>query len=166
MTPKNGTTFVNVPRFHIPFFDCDSEVITSAPAEARPHVCDVCIGASRASFPTAQGLAQHMRIKHKKRSDIHNFVNDSGVCPNCATNYVSRIRVIAHLSDTRPSRCRCRNAILNGDIVPELDPELVAKLNSRDREIKKQALRAGHTHALAAVSARTASGRRIGSVRA
>ena len=147
------------------FDDC-KDVPAYAPAVAKPHVCQLCIGASAASFPTAQGLAQHMRITHRKRSIIHNFVDNSGVCPNCATNFVFRICVISHLSDTRPSRCRCRNAVLFGDIVPELSPEFVAKLNSRDREFKKQALREGHTHALAAASARTASGRRIGSVRA
>ena len=147
------------------FDDC-KDVPSTAPAAARPHVCQICSDATSASFPTAQGLAQHMRIKHKQRSSVHNFVDDSGVCPDCASNFVSRIRVIAHLSDTRPSRCRCRNVVLTGDVVPELSPEIVDKLNSRDRELKKQALRGGHTHALAAGSARTAAGRRVGCVRA
>ena len=163
--PEEWANMCQRVEYSYSIFDDGKDVPAYAPAVAKPHVCQLCIGASAASFSTAQGLAQHMRIKHTKHSIIHNFVDDSGVCPNCATNFVSRIRVISHLSDTRPSRCRCRNAVLSGDIVPELSPEFVAKLNSRDREFKKQALRDGHTHALAAVPA-IASGRRIGSVRA
>ena len=147
-------------------FDSADEVPKDAPPETRPHVCSLCISACSASFPTAQPLAQHMRIKHEKRSSIQNYVDDSGVCPCCCTNFVTRIRVIAHLSDTRVSRCRCRIAILNGEIVPEIHPSIVVKLNSRDRELKKLAYKEGHTHVLAAKSARCASGKRIGSVRA
>ena len=38
------------------FDDC-KDVPSTAPAAARPHVCQICSDATSASFPTAQGLA-------------------------------------------------------------------------------------------------------------
>ena len=45
-------------------------------------------------------------------------------------------------------------------------PDELARLNEADREIRKLALKSGHTHPIAAKSARTAAGMRIGHVRA
>ena len=72
--PEEWANLCQHVEYSCSIFDDCKDVPACAPAVAKPHVCQLCIGASAASFPTAQGLAQHMRIKHTKGSIIHNFV--------------------------------------------------------------------------------------------
>ena len=89
------------------------------------------------------------------------YINDSGVCPVCSIVFGSRLRVISHLSDTR--RPKCRERVSAGDF-PVLPKSALAKLSDRDRELKRLALREGHTHALASGAAVNAKGHIVGRV--
>ena len=132
----------------------------SAPAKVDAKLahfrCDPC----SAVFPSERGLLQHCRIAHKRTLRIKSFIDDSGVCPICRTNFRERYRVVRHVSDRR--RPACRMQILAS--CPMLASEQVAAWEARDRERLRLARRAGSTHILATGSARTAGGKRIGHV--
>ena len=104
----------------------------------------------------------HCRAKHGVRNAIIEHIGDIGVCPICSTNFITRLRLISLLSDSR--RARCRVQVMSGSY-PKIPPDELARLNEADREIRKLALKSGHTHPIAAKSARTAAGKRIGHVR-
>ena len=112
-------------------------------------------------FSTDKVLQSHRRSKHGVRSYVPQYIDDSGICPICRTKFGSRIRVVAHLSDSR--RVKCSSRILAGEC-PPLSVEVVTALNVRDRELKRSALRDGHTHAIAAGAATDAQGRTVGRV--
>lgn len=140
-------------------FFCESSLDKKAVqgCHAPPGVqfrCDSC----DASFPTNKALLQHKRIAHKQTAPIKAFIDDSGVCPACKTDFLERHRVMRHVSDSR--RPACRTQIMS--TLPVQSPELVAAWEARDNERVRLARRAGSTHILAAGQAVTAAGRRIG----
>ncbi|CAK0883470.1 unnamed protein product, partial [Prorocentrum cordatum] len=106
-----------------------------------------------ASFPTNKALLQHKRIAHKQTAPIKAFIDDSGACPACKTDFLERHRVIRHVSDSR--RPACRTQIMS--TLPAQSPELVAAWEARDNERVRLARRAGSTHILAAGQAVTAA---------
>ena len=84
-------------------------------------------------------------------------------CPVCKTEFRSRLRVIAHLSDAR--RTRCRDVICsNMADYPVLSEEAAMQLDLIDRFDRAAARKEGHTHPIAVGSAVTALGKRIGHV--
>jgi hypothetical protein len=130
------------------------------PSGLAQFACETC-PAPRPGFSSAKALASHMRARHGVRSPIKRYVDDSAACPACGASFCTRIRVIAHLSDAR--RASCRREILVDD-THLLPLALFQKLEARDRVLRREALQSGHTHPIAAGSARTAAGRRIGFV--
>ena len=138
----------------------DSVPSGSAPmAMVCQHVCETC--PNRPAFASAKALHQHCRKMHGYRDPTAKYINGSGVCPACKTNFKTRLRVLAHVSDVR--RPKCRDVILSGAF-PEMSCADLSKLALADREARKQARRDGHTHPLAVGSATTARGKRIGHV--
>ena len=125
--------------------------------------CKLCSGSEVPCFATEKALLQHQRVQHARRIDVRMFVDDSGLCPVCLGNFVTRIRVIAHLSDRRPSRSACRSSLLDGSF-SSLARNVVDALDERDRDLKRCARQSGHSHVIACQSARTAAGKRIGHV--
>ena len=69
-------------------------------------------------------------------------------CPCCGIYFADRLRVIAHLSETRQrSKVRkqtCRDLVLQGRI-PELDPAEVERLDAEACVQRSAARKAGHT---------------------
>ena len=69
-------------------------------------------------------------------------------CPVCFVVFADRLRVIAHLSETRQrSKVRkltCRDSVLSGQ-VPEIDPLAVAQLDAEARIQRAAARKVGHT---------------------
>ena len=112
------------------------------------------------AFTTGRGLQSHQRAKHGARLQIRCYLSGSK-CPACGTEFVQRLRLIAHVSDSR--RPRCRDWLLSH--CPRLPDAEVAKLDEVDRELRRSAQRAGHSHNLAVAPARTASGKVTGRVR-
>jgi len=132
----------------------------SAAAFDQRFQCSQCV--PPVAFSTGKALQSHMRTKHRVRSSISMYIDDSGLCPICSTNFRSRIRVISHLSDVR--RPKCRDCILTG-CVPVIADSLYVQLQERDKQLRRKALHQGHTHPIASGSARTADGRTVGHVR-
>ena len=133
-----------------------------APQQIQNNVVNAFVGPECCvSFPTEKALGAHARTKHGDRTPIKQYVDDTGVCPICKSFYRTRIRVIAHLSDRR--RPMCRDLVLAGE-VPLLDPNIAAQLEDRDRQLLRDARKAGATHVMAVGSATDARGRRLGHV--
>ena len=57
----------------------------------------------------------------------------------------------------------CRDLVLAGE-VPLLDPNIAAQLEDRDRQLLRDARKAGATHVMAVGSATDARGRRLGPI--
>ena len=108
--------------------------------------CSAC----SARFASQKALSQHCRIMHKVVSVMPNIVGSICVCQVCCTNFHTRTRLIAHLSDTRiRSKVRgtnCRAVFL-------ADPSMHAVRSDSDHAIHKEAIREafrrGHTHQIA-----------------
>ena len=136
----------------------DGSILSPLPGQSI-FSCMQC--APPVTFSSSKALQSHCRTKHGTRSSVPQYINDSGVCPVCSTVFGSRLRVISHLSDTR--RPKCRERVLAGDF-PVLPKAVLAKLSVRDRELKRLALREGHTHTLASGAAVNAKGHIVGRV--
>ena len=125
-------------------------------------VCDICAN-PKPAFCTAKALAQHKRIKHKMRSNIRCYIDDSGVCPCCKNTYHTRYRVLTHLQN--PKKPECKDYILNSGRVSMLPSEFVQKLDVMDNIAIREARKQGFTHPKIKKPARRADGACIGCVR-
>ena len=143
---------------------CDyvgSMLYTSAARSVQPPEycsCNICV-APAPCFSSPKALASHMRIKHRMRSRVKRDIDDSGVCQISKTMFVTRIRVIAYLSDVR--RPKCRSHMLRSEL-PLAPLHKCTRLKTRDKDKRRNAIRQGHTHPIASGSARTVVGKRIG----
>lgn len=129
---------------------------------AKTFVCDLC-PAPLPAFKSSKALESHKRVKHGCRTEMRYYADAGGVCPTCAVNFRSRLRLLAHL--VRRDRPRCRQHILATG-VPKLSEEAVAALDLEDRLSRRAALKAGHTHVIAVGSAVRPDGRITGKVSA
>ena len=78
---------------------------TSAPRVLNlGFACKLC----GAAFPSSKALGQHNRKRHGAKPIIQTLVGDETTCQNCKTDFVQRFRLIAHSSDSRPNRLKCR----------------------------------------------------------
>ena len=92
-------TLVN--RMHYTESSCD-RVAPSMPAgRALLFTCDTC----KASFASSKALCSHRRTKHGHRLAIKDFLA-TAVCPCCKCDYRQRLRLIAHVSESRRPNCR------------------------------------------------------------
>ena len=157
------TTMVKAVSFIESVWDTHVQEVHPSECDRLAYVCHMCSNAVKPAFATMKALGQHQRIKHQIRTEVRNYVDDSGFCPVCSTNFQSRIRVIAHLSDTRPSRCKCRDEVLSGRY-EQLPGHVVVQLDGVDKQLKRDARRAGSSHVIACRTAVTDTGRRVGHV--
>ena len=108
------------------------------------YACEVC---GERGFRTQKALDQHARVKHGKRCDMNRYVATAS-CPVCGKGFADRLRVIAHLSETRVrarhARRSCREVVLAGGVV-QLDDSVVETLDGEARRQRRAARRAGHT---------------------
>ena len=143
---------------------CDRTVnrtpfVDAPPAGAHEHCCEEC----GLNFGTKKAMLTHMRRKHGVRCEQRFYIDADGKCQVCGTVFHSRLRCLAHLCDSR--RTRCWDAISSQpSSYRRLPVSTVAALDVQDRELKRLAWRSGHTHVIASKSAVTAAGRRIGHV--
>ena len=79
----------------------------------------------------------------------------------CGTQFGTRLRLLAHLSDVR--RPKCRDRLQDGSF-PALSTSRIAELDALDRIARRDAKRSGHTTPIAVGTALTADGKRIGHV--
>ena len=118
--------------------------------------CDVC-GHGEAVFGSSKALQTHKRMKHGTRSSVIQYIPNTSVCPVCKVDFRSRLRLITHASESRARsknrRYTCRDVILSG-ILPQLPAAELAGLNARDREARRAASKAGHSHEIARLPAK------------
>lgn len=68
--------------------------------------CDICSSAGGGkSFPSLKALKSHQRAYHGIRIPTRYYVEADGRCICCGTVFMSRLRCIAHLSDSRRGKC-------------------------------------------------------------
>ena len=94
----------------------------------------------------------HHTMKHTLRCPARLYVDESAIRPICKTDFKQRLRCIAHLSDSRRTKCWDQLMQL---APPPLPAQRVEELDLADREARKTAKRKGHTHPLAVGSAAT-----------
>ena len=75
----------------------DNEAVTQ-------HICSDC----SACFATSKALKAHQRTKHGLRAPQRYFANEDGICQVCGTCYNARLRLLAHLCDSRRTQCWTR----------------------------------------------------------
>ena len=138
----------------------DPVASSDRPAAAFVFACKLCANPQPA-FSSGKALASHQRTMHGIRSPMRLYADSHGICPNCGTLFHTRLRLLAHLTDSR--RPRCRLAILNGDYTP-LSANRVQELDVLDTAARRDSHKLGQTHPIAIQSARTALGLRIGHV--
>ena len=119
------------------YFDSECDATPSGKPVAATHVCLEC----DAAFATVKALAQHCRAKHGRKSVYRTFAPENGICGACGTEFCSRTRLIAHLSDGRRQNCFLW---LQQNSVPLCEAE-VQRLDQLDRVRRKAARQAGHT---------------------
>ena len=99
----------------------------------------------------------HARSKHKVASPLNKYIDTSGICPVCRTNFFSRTRVLAHVSETRvrnkTGRKTCRQRLLVGDFT-EIISTVFADAAIASRTERREAQRRGRTHTLATIPAK------------
>ena len=134
-----------------------SAIGTKARRHASPLGPSSARTARAPSFPPARSRHTPGASTASETSLIRELVSSS-VCPCCRTDFVQRIRCLAHLSDSR--RPRCRDWVLRN--CRRLPPAAVARLDLADRELRRAAQRSGRSHHIARGAARDRSGRVVG----
>ena len=142
----------------------DTHANAGSSTDSCTYTCTQCptnAEGLRPAWSTAKALASHARAKHKVLCKYRVYIGADGVCPVCMTAFKSRIRCLAHVSDAR--RTKCSSALVAGTY-PQYDSATVVQLDLSDREERRLAQRAGHSHPLAKGSACTVHGRIVGRV--
>ena len=133
---------------------CTDRVVQSYHGQ-HEFTCSLC--ASSPAFKSAKALASHIRCKHKVTNPLNKYIDNSGICPVCKTNFHSRTRVLAHVSETRirnkSGRQTCRQ-ILQAGHFPEISESILADATLAARTERREAQRRGRTHALATLPAK------------
>ena len=108
--------------------------------------CSLC---PHVPFHNQKALDQHRRVQHGVRNTIREHVGNFSRCPNCCTDFHQRIRLLAHLSDKRRNE-QCREFVF---ALPKIEASELERLDVVDRNLRRVASQAGHTHVLAHVPA-------------
>ena len=92
-----------------------------------------------------------MRIKHMVTNPLNKYVDDSGICPVYHINFVSRARVLTHVSETRirnkSGRRTCRQRLMAGEL-PLLSESCLTAATLATRTERRDAQRRGRTRCL------------------
>ena len=98
------------------------------------HVCDECTDAP--AFATSKAFLQHRRIALGYNDPIVHHIDGSGICPSCHTSFGSRLRCLAHVTDSR--RTKRRTFILENGWC-KISPKELAVLEEVDRTARSLA---------------------------
>ena len=94
--------------FHDSVCDSRRKRLNSEAPVANLEACNMC----NAAFATVKALQCHQRRVHGTRVRQRYFAEADGVCPACGSSFQSRLRLLAHLCDTRRTSCWHRNALV------------------------------------------------------
>ena len=100
---------------------------------------------------TYKQMAAHARSAHGRMSDFRSKIGDTSICPICQTEFYTRSRLIIHLSERR-TRCRargepCQVALMRLQL-PDVESELLKKLEAQDADTRRAYRRGGHRNVL------------------
>ena len=115
--------------------------------------CEAC----SLSFACSRALHMHCMKLHAIRSIFRYYADADGVCPICSSDFLTRLRLISHLSDPRRTKCS-----VHLHLVTKLTEARVEELDQHDRYLKQASKKQGHSHVLAVGQATSASGRLLG----
>mmetsp|Transcript_132726 Transcript_132726/g.264871 ORF Transcript_132726/g.264871 Transcript_132726/m.264871 type:complete len:539 (+) Transcript_132726:2-1618(+) len=104
-------------------------------------------------------LQSHRWKKHGVKSELRKYIGDHSDCPVCGVDFITRPRLIRHLSETRlrsKKRAKtCRDEFLNSHPLP-IDQAVYDQLERRDADVLKKARAAGHGFEIATIRAKKA----------
>jgi len=111
-----------------------------------------------AAFPSMKALKSHMRTKHRLRCPMRLYANSDTKCQSCETVYSSRLRLLAHLTDSRGPGCRdwC---LQHGT---KITIERMRSLDEFDAQARRKTHKAGLTQPRSRGPAITADGKFFG----
>ena len=140
----------NIVGRYVQFYDDIHSSQAENVGTSTGHTCDRCAR----SFATLKALLAHQRKKHGDTCAVNNYIGDVSICPMCLTDFHSRVRLITHLSDTRvrskARRTSC-NAMFLASKPPLVEQDVLERCTARDRCVRAQARKTGHTHEIAAI---------------
>ena len=106
-----------------------------------------CLACGESGFRTDKALQQHARKKHGQKC-LMKFCVSGSQCPICDKVFADRLRVIAHLSESRTRtkipKVTCGDRIRAGE-GQRLPDTLVAELDEEAKAQRAEARKAGHT---------------------
>ena len=140
---------------------CDKHAMPDLQCQLVCHFrCDAC----DCAFPTEKAKKAHQRTKHKVLVPQRHYADENGVCPVCSTGFNTRLRLLAHLCDSRRPKCWDRICAQPTNF-ERLSDERTLELDAADRVSRREARRAGYSHPIAIGPARTEAGKLIGHVK-
>ena len=126
------------------------------PGTVLGHSCHVCNPVQ--VFATSRALESHQRSKHGVRNFMKSYIDGSGRCPSCKTQFKARVSLLNHVNDRR--RPKCKEFIL--EQCQPLEPSTVSELDANDNELRRAARRAGRSHHIVTAPATSQDGRVVG----
>ena len=124
----------------VPAFQCTGE----APPDSHPFPCSLCPAEATRVFSNTRALNSHQMKVHGLRREARFFV-DTGLCPACGHDYITRARALEHVTRRR----ECSVAIHDH---PRLSDERVAQLDASDAALARVARHQGHARPLATIA--------------
>ena len=122
--------------------------------------CRLCPHSQVSWFSNSRALQMHQRRVHGVRSILRLFAGADNTCQACSTTFSTRLRLMAHMADSR--RVRCREWLFAHGV--RISTEQCAQLDAVDLDQRRQANRAGHTQPLSIGPAVSRTGRTMGIV--
>lgn len=144
-----------VRRVHFVESACDKQN-SADPSPSARALCYKCAHCE-AMFASTKARDMHARVKHGAKSQYTALIASS-TCPSCGVDFQTRARCLNHLGDRRRPRC----AAYVVAHCKKLAPDVVAQLETIDREERRTFRRAGHSQVLASRPARDSNGRIVG----
>jgi len=114
--------------------------------------CEICGD----TFPDTWRLSSHKWATHKMKAPFRRCIGDTSECPVCKTDFITRARLIKHLSERRvrsaKRRKTCRDELMKRKPpdIPHHEYEALEAIGSYDA---KKARREGHNFELATIRA-------------
>ena len=87
-----SSTFITAHR-PVLAFQCTGD----APPDSHPFPCSLCAAEATRVFPNTRALNSHQMKVHGLRREARFFV-DTGLCPTCAHDYITRARALEHVT--------------------------------------------------------------------
>ena len=98
-------------------------------------------------FKSSKALETHMKSKHKTQASASSKIGRSCVCPCCYTQFASRTRLLAHVSEKRNRGTRtfsCSN-LCASNLVKAVDAAEFEEAVEIDKRARTSARKSGHT---------------------